>query len=124
MACNAKSLLEDELEYLKLKYKFELVRTFDMTTEYVLVSCADYDRKIAHNTSKSFWLNTSIRHFTISPKGIVFWKKLGINNYHLIEVQNAINQLKLLDKDVNEDSIKNRIESGSIKIKTINSSKN
>ena len=118
MAYPGKSLSIDELDYLILKYQFELVRSYDLKNEYILVSCEGYDRKIAHTTAKSFWLNTPIRTFTISPKGIEWWRRLGFK-YNLITVQNAYNQLRILGLDVDKESIENQIKRKTTEIKTI-----
>lgn len=114
MIKNLKALLPEELEYINLKYNFEILED-----KYIVVSCNDYNRKTLHNANKSFILNTSIRHITITLDAINYWKNNFKENYTLMDVQNAINELILTYQDVSIKSLNKQLLRKNSKIKII-----
>ena len=99
MSRNIKVLNDDELNYIKNIYDFNLIDNF------VVVKSKSYNRSVAHDINKAFKLNTKVRVFTVTTDAIDFWiKNLDCN---LIDVQNSINKLIVTYQDVTTKNILN-----------------
>lgn len=99
MPGNLRSLTLDELRYFNDRY------TFSYVENYVLVHCTVLNKRTFHDINKSFSLKSPVRKLTISKEAIEIWKDNYINEYSLIEVQNAISNLLITYQDVNKNQL-------------------
>ena len=117
MAKNLKALTDEELDYLRETYQF------DVMGDYLVVSCVVngqvYNRKTLHNKNESFNLTTKMRKITITPQAIEMWLEKYKDNYSLIEVQNAINTLIITYQPLNDEEMLNQLSRKGSKIKEI-----
>lgn len=111
MAKNIRALTDEELEFIKNKYNFELVGDF------ICVSTNGYDRKVLHSIDKPFSIN-SIRKVTISKPAIDAWiNKFRAMGYSLVEVQNAMSVLIVTWQDITDEEVENQLARKTSKIK-------
>lgn len=113
MVGNTKVLSEDELSFLINKYSFGVANVDNK--QYIVVKSNNYDRMVLHDSTKKFTLNTPIKKLSISPEAINLWLT-ELNNYSLIEVQNAINALIVTFQDITIEDIKNQLKRKNSKI--------
>lgn len=109
---NIKALTYEELCYMKEEYSFSLF-TDEFGNKYVCVNCKSYPkRNTLHPITESFHINTPVRKVVITRECMNFWidiyKEQG---YSLIEVQDAINKLKLTYQNVGSEDITKRLSS-------------
>lgn len=99
---NIKTLSVDELKYFLDRYDIKL------TDNYILVYCSDPKRKTFHDIG-DFNLVTPIRKIKISKQAIDIWKERYMDDYSLIEVQNAINFLTITYRNINNSQLDNQL---------------
>lgn len=109
---NIKILSKEEVDYLREKYLFELVVA--ESGEYVAVKTTSFSRKVLHDASSNFSINTPIKRITITPEAVKYWKELL--NYDLITIQNAINTLLIMYQPITKEEIVKQIKSKSTEI--------
>lgn len=96
---NVKILTKQELLYFKKKYRFEL------SNDKVFVYVNGYNRVTAHDIKYRLNITATIRRITISTEALQYWSKYFIDKYSPVEVQNAMNFLKISYKDIDAESI-------------------
>lgn len=96
---NVKILTKQELQYFKKKYRFEL------SNGKIFVYVNGYNRVTAHDIKYRLNITTTIRRITISTDALEYWAEYFIGKYSPIEVQNAMNFLKISYKDIDDESI-------------------
>ena len=102
---NIKVLTAAERKYLNEKYTF----SFDDKNVYVKVN--NYARITAHPISENFYIKNDMRRMTISVMAISLWKSKYFGKHSLIDVQNAINYLKVSYQEVNDETIDSALKS-------------
>lgn len=104
MKGNVKALTKDELRYILDRYEFKLV------DGYVIV--LTNGRKTLHDATKGFSLLLPLerRRIKITKDAIDFWSEKYIDEYSLIEVQNAINTLIMTFQTVTQEHIAGQLE--------------
>ena len=96
---NVKVLTKQELQYFKKKYRFEL------QDDKVFVYVNGYNRVTAHDVHYRISITTAIRRIIISAEALEYWTQAFIGKYSPVEVQNAMNFLKISYKDIDTESI-------------------
>jgi hypothetical protein len=96
---NVKILTKQELQYFREKYRFEL------NTDKVFVYVNGYNRVTAHNINERINITCKVRRIIISPDALFYWSKYLKDKYSPIEVQNAMNFLKISYKPILIESI-------------------
>lgn len=109
---NIRILNNEEIDYLKERYIFELVDAGEDV--YVAVKTSTFHRKVLHDAKASFSINTPIKRITITPEAVNYWKEL--QQYDLITIQNTINCLSIMYQAVSKEEIVKQIEIGRTKI--------
>lgn len=99
MAGNLRALSLEELKYFNDRY------TFKCLDNYLLVHCTVLNKRTFHDMSKSFSLKSPLRKVTIQKDTMKLWKEKYMEDYTLIEVQSAINNLIITYQDVNESQL-------------------
>lgn len=104
MAGNVKALTNDELKFVLSKYEFELLG------DCVVVK--SNHRKTLHAKDESFSLLLPLerRRLKITKKAIDLWSTSFINEYSLVEVQNAINVLLVTSQPVKETTVSQELK--------------
>ena len=110
---NVKILTNDELNFLKGRYAFEL------NGDTILVKIQNYNRVTAHPANETFALNTKVRKVDITPDAIEIWDKHFKNKWSLFDVQNAINILIMTYQTPEVEEIEDQLKRGTSKIKII-----
>lgn len=101
---NIKLLTKKELSNLKNLYYFKL----DDSKQNILVG-NNYMRRITpHPINKGFGLNSKVRVIKISKEAISIW--MGLKEYNLFEIQQAINILKMLFQEIDTTSVKKLLD--------------
>lgn len=100
MAGNLKAFTMDELKFFLSKYDISL------NGDSVVVRCKGMDRATSHPASRGFVLSTRVKKINITAEAISYWRDdQSIGQYSLIEVQNAINTLKITYQRVNQTQL-------------------
>lgn len=109
---NIKLLTDDELEYFKSKYYFEL------DGDDVVVKLTNRDKFTRHNRYQSFSINCKeLRKITFTADAIDIWSKLmDTTPYTLVDVQQALNMLLLTYQEITLDSVLRVLIKGHVKI--------
>lgn len=113
MAKNLKALTDEELDYIRKAY------IFDVYDKYIVVSCSGYNRRTLHDIDKPFLLTTKARKITITVQAINMWLEKYKGKYSLVEVQNAINYLIVTYQPVNDEEIEKQLKCKSVRIQEI-----
>lgn len=96
---NIKILTKQELQYFKKKYRFELQK------DKVFVYVNGYNRVTEHDINYRISITATVRRIIISVDALKYWSEHFIGKYSPIEVQNAMNFLKISYKDIDVESI-------------------
>lgn len=96
---NIRVLTKAERSSLNKRY------TFILDENNVHVKVSNYKRITAHRLDENINISCSTRRITLTAFAISIWAKKYVDKYSLIDVQNAINYLKVSYQEVNEDSI-------------------
>ena len=96
---NVKVLTKQELQYFKHKYKFELKEK----SFFVYVN--GYNRVTQHTFDRRLNIVTSVRRIIVSIEALTYWREHFYDKFSPIEVQNAMNFLKISYKDIDKESI-------------------
>lgn len=110
---NIKILTDDELRYLKEKYYFEITQSLD-GSKYIAVKTSTCNRKVLHDASKTFTINTAIKRVSITSEAVSYWQLLP--EYDLFTIQNTINILLITYQEISKDEIIKQIKINRIKI--------
>lgn len=102
---NIKVLTKTERTYLNERY------TFILSDNHVHVKVNEYSRITVHSLNESINITSKLRRMTLSSQAIHIWAKKYVAKYSLIDVQNAINYLKVSYQEVNDESIDNALKS-------------
>ena len=117
MAKNLKALTQEELDYIKDSYQF------DVYDKYIVVSCSVngtmYNRKTLHDIDKPFFLTTKVRKITITVQAINMWLEKYKDRYSLIEVQNAINFLIINYQPLTDEEMEKQLKRKGVRIQEI-----
>lgn len=117
MAKNLKALTDEELDYIRNSYQF------DVHDKYIVVMCSVngtmYNRKTLHDIDKPFSLTTKARKITISVQAINMWLEKYKDKYSLIEVQNAINYLIITYQPLTDEEMEKQLKRKSVRIQEI-----
>lgn len=97
---NIKLLSDIERKELKARYYFEL------EGDCVITRLHGYSRATAHSAQEKFSILTPIRKVTFTPTAVQYWSNLGTSNYHLLDVQQAVNMLIITYQPMSIESVK------------------
>lgn len=104
MRNNIKLLTDDEIMAFRKNYIFEL------KDEYIITKCLKFiGRPTIHYKTDKFHLVINGRKITLTPLAIKMWE-MHFKNYHLIDVQNAINKLDVIYQDLTITNLKKVLE--------------
>lgn len=104
---------DDILEKLESYYTI----TFDSDSERILVSGKRRPNRITYHSIKE---NFKINFFklnklmTISKEAIDMWLQIGVEDYTLISVQNAMNYLYITYQDITKEKILKILNKGEV----------
>lgn len=101
---NIKLLKSDELELLNDIYTFSTIND----NKDIVVECRHFNRKTLHSTDSGFIISSKIRKLSITKQAIDYWLEY-FKDTTLINVQDAINKLTIMYKDVNLDTLKDEL---------------
>lgn len=96
---NVKILTRQELQYFKQKYRFELKE------KSFLVYVNGYNRVTEHLLDRRLNIVSSSRRIIVSIEALSFWREHFYGKFSPIEVQNAMNFLKISYKEIDKDAI-------------------
>lgn len=100
MKNNIKLLTKEELNIFIDKYSFKV------DGNYIWVTVKNFNRPTIHPINKSFFIATNNRKITIDVDAVKIWNEY-FKEYHLIEVQQAMNKLYLMyQQNLNVNDIK------------------
>lgn len=117
---NLKPLTYEELQYVKEEYSFDLL-TNDKDEKFVMVNCKSYPkRNTVHDANHSFYINTHVRRLVIGRDAMDMWiEKFRSRGFTLIEVQDAINKLKVGYQRISSAEVEKRLTSRKVDAKII-----
>lgn len=102
---NIKLLTKDERKFFNDNY------IFDLKDDVIIVKVKKFGRIVAHSINENFSINSTIRKITITTEAIDLWIKNFIKTKHsLIDVQNAVNALKISYQTLEYDDVKNQLD--------------
>lgn len=111
MAKNLRALTDEELEYVKQEYFFELLTDSNGNMQLIVYTRSYPNRKTLHDVNNKFILSTPRRKVTISKEAIQLWiNEYKDKGYSLIEVQNAISCLIVTYQNLNREDIQNQLD--------------
>lgn len=89
VASNVNIKSKDELDFINNKFKFEL------KDDYILVHATNFNRPTIHPVNKDFTIHyDKSKSMKINSVVIKLWGDNFLNDYSLVEIQNAYNILR------------------------------
>lgn len=89
---------------LNERYDFE----FDSNANTVTVCMKTCKRRTMHDAAKPFYINCKVnpkRRLMFTTQAITLWQQMSERKYSLIDIQNAVNILRVTMMDVNLDNV-------------------